>query len=107
MNTQYGVRDFKYVATCDPYLVSRDDACALRQKRFIIGRLDQYTTLNYHRSPLKVAMFTGNMGFRISSTWLLVSPYLVSRDDACVLRHKRFIMGRPISKLPLTVTADP
>jgi len=47
------------------------------------------------------------MGSGISNMWLFATPIpWVTCRGACAMRQSRFIMGRPISKLPLIITAQ-
>jgi len=46
------------------------------------GDAQEQTTLNHHRSPLKMVKWIGNVGTGIPNMWLLLTPTLRSRDTA-------------------------
>ena len=75
VNRQYGVGDSKYVFICDaPTLGHVIRRMRIATKTLYNGEAHQQTTLNCHRSSLKVAQCIGNMGLGIPNMWLFVTP---------------------------------
>jgi len=74
VNRQYGVRDSKYVVICDPPTLGHVTRRLRIAPKTLYGEADQLTTLNCHRSPLKVAKWIGNMGLWIPNMSLFVTP---------------------------------
>jgi len=99
VNRQYGVGDSKYVVICGaPTLGHVIRRMRIAPKTLYNGEAHQQTALNCHRSPLKVAKCIANMKSEIPNKWLLVTPYLASRDGACASRQNA-LLGLSVNDL--------
>jgi len=89
VNRQIGVKVSKFLVVSGPLLTGHVTQRMrighyFARKRFTIRTLQ--STLNHHRSQLKVVSWIGKWGSRFPNFWLLLAPYLqVTWNSACAM----------------------